>query len=106
MVRERKYAFVNQSYKPTKNDLICLFKVAPEGMSLKEAANNVALESSVGTWTPVSSNQNPSIPIASLKELACSTASLPIILSLTNIVRSGLATLFIFFISSIKSVLA
>ncbi len=57
MVKENKYAFVNQSYKPTRNDLICLFKVTPERMSLKEAANNVALESSVGTWTPVSSNQ-------------------------------------------------
>ena len=55
MVKE--FAFVNQAYRPTSNDLICLFKVMPEGMSLKEAANNVALESSVGTWTPVSSNQ-------------------------------------------------
>ena len=57
MVKEKKFAFINQNYKPTRNDLICLFKVTPEGMSLKEAANNVALESSVGTWTPVSSNQ-------------------------------------------------
>ncbi|MDH3352925.1 MAG: type III ribulose-bisphosphate carboxylase [Nanoarchaeota archaeon] len=57
MVIEKKYAFINQSYKPTGNDLICLFKVTPEGMSLKEAINNVALESSVGTWTPVSSNK-------------------------------------------------
>ncbi len=56
MVRER-YAFIDQGYKPTSNDLICLFKVTPEGMSFKEAVNNVALESSVGTWTPVSSNQ-------------------------------------------------
>jgi len=55
MVKELK--FINQSYKPTGNDLICLFKVTPANMSLKEAANNVALESSVGTWTPVSSNK-------------------------------------------------
>ncbi|MFH1521899.1 MAG: type III ribulose-bisphosphate carboxylase [archaeon] len=55
MVKE--FAFIDQSYKPTGNDLICLFKVTPEGTSFNEAVNNVALESSVGTWTPVSSNQ-------------------------------------------------
>jgi ribulose 1,5-bisphosphate carboxylase large subunit-like protein len=54
MVKE--FAFIDQGYKPTSNDLICLFKVTPDGMSLNEAINNVALESSVGTWTPVSSN--------------------------------------------------
>jgi len=52
-----KFDFVDQKYKPTSNDLICLFRVTPEGMSLKEAANNVALESSVGTWCDVASNQ-------------------------------------------------
>jgi ribulose-bisphosphate carboxylase large chain len=57
MVKDKKFAFIDQGYKPTSNDLICLFKVTPEGMSLNEAINNVALESSVGTWTPVSSNQ-------------------------------------------------
>ena len=55
MVKE--FAFIDQSYKPGRRDLICLFKVTPAGMGLKEAANNVALESSVGTWTPVSSNK-------------------------------------------------
>lgn len=57
MVKENRFAFIDQSYKPTKNDLICLFKVTPNNMGFYEAANNVALESSVGTWTPVSSNQ-------------------------------------------------
>jgi ribulose-bisphosphate carboxylase large chain len=52
-----KNAFVNLKYKPTSNDLICLFKVTPNKMSLVDAANTVALESSVGTWTPVSSNK-------------------------------------------------
>jgi ribulose-bisphosphate carboxylase large chain len=51
------YPFVDQSYKPTKNDLICLFRVTPDGMGMKEAVNNVALESSTGTWTSVSSNK-------------------------------------------------
>ena len=55
MVKE--YAFIDQGYKPTSNDLVCLFKVTPNEMSINEAVNNVALESSVGTWTPVSSSQ-------------------------------------------------
>jgi ribulose-bisphosphate carboxylase large chain len=53
----KDFAFIDQGYKPTSNDLICLFRVTPEGMSFEEAVNNVALESSIGTWTPVSSNQ-------------------------------------------------
>ncbi len=57
MVREKQYAFINQSYKPTSDDLICMFKVTPNEMSVKEASNDVALESSTGTWTPVSSNK-------------------------------------------------
>ena len=57
MVSDEKFPFIDQSYKPGRNDLICLFKVTPNGMSFNEAVNNVALESSVGTWTPVSSNK-------------------------------------------------
>ncbi len=57
MVIKKKYPFVNQSYKPNKNDLVCLFRIDPNRMSLKEAINNVALESSTGTWTSVSSNK-------------------------------------------------
>jgi len=48
----KKLDFINLNYKP-KNDLICLFKITPNRMSLKKAANTVALESSVGTWTKV-----------------------------------------------------
>jgi ribulose-bisphosphate carboxylase large chain len=43
--------FVDQSYKPKTTDLICSFYVEPEGISLTEAAGGVAAESSVGTWT-------------------------------------------------------
>lgn len=50
-------AFIDKKYKPTSNDVVCLFKVTPEGMGLEEATNNVALESSVGTWTEVKSNK-------------------------------------------------
>ena len=53
----KEFAFIDQGYKPTRNDLICLFRVTPAGMGFKEAVNNVALESSIGTWTPVKSNE-------------------------------------------------
>ncbi len=43
--------FVDQSYKPKTTDLLCDFYVEPIGISLKEAAGGVAAESSVGTWT-------------------------------------------------------
>ncbi|MDG6221973.1 MAG: type III ribulose-bisphosphate carboxylase [Candidatus Bathyarchaeota archaeon] len=43
--------FVNQSYTPKPTDLLCDFYVEPEGITLKEAAGGVAAESSVGTWT-------------------------------------------------------
>jgi len=49
---KKKLEFIDLKYKP-KNDLICLFKIIPNRMSLKEAANAVALESSTGTWTDV-----------------------------------------------------
>jgi len=43
--------FVDRSYKPKITDVICHFYVEPEGISLVEAAGGVAAESSVGTWT-------------------------------------------------------
>lgn len=45
--------FVNLRYKPHGRDLICLFKISPNKMSMEKAANTVALESSVGTWTKI-----------------------------------------------------
>lgn len=45
--------FLNLKYKPKPSDLICLFRVEPNKISIKEAAATVALESSVGTWTDV-----------------------------------------------------
>ncbi len=44
--------FVDEGYKPSSSDLICEFRVETDGtMSLKEAAGAIAAESSVGTWT-------------------------------------------------------
>jgi len=51
-MKKKKLDFINLKYKP-KDDLICLFRITPNRISLKEAANTVALESSVGTWTNV-----------------------------------------------------
>ena len=45
--------FVNLKYKPKSNDLVCLFRVEPNKISMKKAAATIALESSVGTWTDV-----------------------------------------------------
>jgi ribulose-bisphosphate carboxylase large chain len=49
--------FVDLTYKPKETDLICTFQVEPEGISLKEAAGGVAAESSVGTWTELTTEQ-------------------------------------------------
>ncbi len=43
--------FVDLAYKPKPSDLICTFTLEPEGVSLKEAAGAIAAESSIGTWT-------------------------------------------------------
>ncbi len=49
--------FVDLTYKPKETDLICTFTVEPDGISLKEAAGGVAAESSVGTWTELTTIQ-------------------------------------------------
>lgn len=48
--------FVNTSYTPQPNELICLFRLEPaEGFGIEDAAGRVASESSVGTWTELTS---------------------------------------------------
>jgi ribulose-bisphosphate carboxylase large chain len=49
--------FVNPTYKPKETDLICTYYLEPEGISLKEAAGGVAAESSVGTWTQLTTEK-------------------------------------------------
>ncbi len=46
--------FIDLDHKPGKDDLICVFRIEPNGISLEEAAGRVASESSVGTWTTLS----------------------------------------------------
>ncbi|MGD0644958.1 MAG: type III ribulose-bisphosphate carboxylase [Candidatus Bathyarchaeia archaeon] len=43
--------FVDSTYKPKDTDLTCTFYLEPDGINLKEAAGGVAAESSIGTWT-------------------------------------------------------
>ena len=43
--------FVDLNYRTKETDVICTFHVEPEGMKMEEAAGGVAAESSIGTWT-------------------------------------------------------
>ena len=45
-------SFIDLKYKPKKTDLICQFKITPaKNYSFREACSITAGESSVGTWT-------------------------------------------------------
>ena len=43
--------YIDLSYHPTKDDLICDFYVEPKNITFERAAGGVAAESSIGTWT-------------------------------------------------------
>lgn len=48
-------SYVDLKYSPSKNDLVCLFRVQPSrGVTVRRAAEDIAAESSIGTWTEVS----------------------------------------------------
>jgi ribulose-bisphosphate carboxylase large chain len=49
--------FVDRHYTPRTSDVICDFYVEPECVSLVEAAGGVAAESSVGTWTKLTTTK-------------------------------------------------
>jgi ribulose-bisphosphate carboxylase large chain len=54
MVKEKYSGYLQLGYKPAKDDLIALYKIKPaKGISLHQAAEAVAAESSIGTWTEV-----------------------------------------------------
>ncbi|MCD4740125.1 type III ribulose-bisphosphate carboxylase [archaeon] len=49
--------FIDLTYQPSKTDLVALFRVEPAfGVEMDEACGAVAAESSVGTWTKVSTS--------------------------------------------------
>ena len=52
--------YVDLKYEPKENDLICEFRVETAKASIKEAAEQIAAESSIGTWTEVKT-MNPRI---------------------------------------------
>jgi ribulose-bisphosphate carboxylase large chain len=49
--------FVDLTYIPKETDLICTFYVEPKDISLRQAAGGVAAESSIGTWTELTTTQ-------------------------------------------------
>ena len=52
MAAEWYLDFVDLKHRPRADEILALFKVEPaSGMSIREAAGRVASESSIGTWT-------------------------------------------------------
>lgn len=49
--------FVDLAYEPSGSDVVCSFSVEPEGVDLEEAAGGVAAESSIGTWTELTTSK-------------------------------------------------
>ncbi|MFH1179183.1 MAG: type III ribulose-bisphosphate carboxylase [Candidatus Bathyarchaeota archaeon] len=49
--------FVNRKYKPKDTDLICSFHVEPRDQPIDVIAGGVAAESSVGTWTDLTTEK-------------------------------------------------
>ncbi|TRZ55119.1 type III ribulose-bisphosphate carboxylase [archaeon] len=57
--------FVNTNYTPAKSDLVCDFFVETEGgTDIKRAAGGIAAESSVGTWTELTTEKEYMKPLA------------------------------------------
>ncbi len=57
---KQQLEYVDEKYKPKSSELIAYYRLEPNGISFKEAAENVAAESSIGTWTSIST-MKPSI---------------------------------------------
>lgn len=46
--------FINLKYKPQKTDVVCQYKIIPaKGLSLRKVSEDIAGESSIGTWTEI-----------------------------------------------------
>ncbi len=43
--------FVDLGREPSETDIVCDFRLEPEGMTLEESVGAIAAESSIGTWT-------------------------------------------------------
>jgi ribulose-bisphosphate carboxylase large chain len=49
--------FVNLKHEPKETELVCTFYIEPENVSMEEASGCVAAESSIGTWTELSTEK-------------------------------------------------
>lgn len=45
--------YIDIKYKPSKKDLVATYRLEPAGISFEEACENIAAESSIGTWTDI-----------------------------------------------------
>nr|VDD89185.1 RuBisCO long chain, Form III-b [uncultured archaeon] len=75
--------FVNSNYTPTKSDLVCEFFVETEGgFDIRTAAGGVAAESSVGTWTELTTEKeymkNLAAKVFSIKNAGRNSANIKI----------------------------
>ena len=50
---EKQLEYVDLNYKPGKDELVCQYFVEPNRISLREACEKIAGESSIGTWTTI-----------------------------------------------------
>ncbi len=46
--------YINLKYKPQADDLIAEYYLEPDGISIEQACEHLAAESSIGTWTDIS----------------------------------------------------
>jgi ribulose-bisphosphate carboxylase large chain len=51
---KKELKFLDLNYKPKKTDVICQYKITPaKGLSLRKVSEDIAGESSIGTWTDI-----------------------------------------------------
>lgn len=54
-MKQNQINYYDPDYTPAESDVVCLYKYTPEkGVSYEEAAEQLAAESSIGTWTKIS----------------------------------------------------
>ncbi|MFC1656148.1 type III ribulose-bisphosphate carboxylase [Patescibacteria group bacterium] len=55
MKYQDSFHYIDENYTPKDSDVICLYRFVPKpGTSVEEAAEQIAAESSIGTWTKIS----------------------------------------------------
>jgi ribulose-bisphosphate carboxylase large chain len=53
-MKKKEEKFIDLKYKPKKTDVICQYKITPaKGLNLRKVSEDVAGESSIGTWTNI-----------------------------------------------------